>query len=230
MRKFIASLALALFIGSVAQAHFPWLTVDKDGNAAFFFGESIADTTYKLPPGIAKAELWMHMDGKSSKVETKAVETDDFVGKHSAGTVPAGACLTSECIFGVYHGAKLQYYTQHLGGKMPTSFKQCKPFKDLALQAHAVDTDGGVEVYVLWKGKPLADAKVVLYCDSGHEEGEAKTDAEGKVSFNDKQVEDGINGIMVGHTITGETGKVGDQEYKAAMHYLTATFYDPEDK
>ena len=98
------------------------------------------------------------------------------------------------------------------------------------LQTHAVDTGSGVDVYVLWKGKPLADAEVRLFCAEGHEEGNAETDASGKVSFSDEQVEEGTNAILVGHTITDETGKVGSQEYKSAMHYLTATFVDPEGK
>ena len=35
---------------------------------------------------------------------------------------------------------------------------------------------------------------------------------------------------MVGLTLTEYAGSVGDQEYDSAMHYLTATFVDHEDK
>ncbi|MEO1525757.1 MAG: hypothetical protein AAFX06_09985 [Planctomycetota bacterium] len=229
MLRGIGFVIAAIFATSV-HAHFPWLTVDKEGQVSFFFGEDMTDCTYKLPEGIAKAEIMMTTGGETSKVETKTIETDDFLGMKSKGSVPADAHVMTSTTFGVYHGAKLQYYTQYLGGKMPTSFADCKPFKKLDLQAHAVDVEGGVDIYVLWKGKPLADAEVKLFCDRGHEEGNATTDAEGKVSFNDKEVEDGINGITVGYTIPGETGTFGDQEYKSAMHYLTATFYDPESK
>jgi len=229
MKRFLTALSLVL-IASTAQAHFPWMTVDKEGNVQYFFGEDITDRTYKLPPGIAKAEISMRADGKTMPVETKTIKTDDFVGKQSVASVPDGADLTSQATFGVYHGAKLQYYTQHLGGVMPTEFAKCQPFEKMDLQAHAVDIDGGVEVYVLYKGKPLADAEGKLFCEDGHEEGNAKTDASGKVSFNDNEVEDGMNAIMVGHTVDDETGKVGEESYKSAMHYLTATFVDPEDK
>ena len=50
------------------------------------------------------------------------------------------------------------------------------------------------------------------------------------MSFTDAEVEEGINGIMVGLTLTEDSGSVGDQEYDSAMHYLTATFVDPEGK
>ena len=227
--KRILSLIVLVALSTTAQAHFPWLTVGEDGKATYFFGENPADCTYKLPPGIAKATIQLRSDGKPVDVETETIESDDFVGKKSAGTVPTGASLTSQATFGVYHGAKLQYYTQHLGGKLPSKLSDCKAMDNVDFQIHAVDTDSGVDVHVLWKGKPLADAEVRLYCQEGHEEGSAKTDANGKVSFNDKQVEDGTNGIMVGHTITGSQGTLGDQAYTSEMHYLTATFQDPED-
>tara|TARA_R110002111_G_scaffold59060_1_gene99597 strand:- start:485 stop:1171 length:687 start_codon:yes stop_codon:yes gene_type:complete len=228
MKKLFAALAIVLS-ASTAQAHFPWLMVDEEGKASYFFGENVAEKTYKLPPGIAKAEVFMRADGKTLPVETKPIESQDFVGKRSITSVPANADLISQATFGVYHGAKLQYYTQYMGGTMPTKFSDCSPIEKMDLQAHAVHTDGGVDVYVLWKDNPLTGTEVHLFCEEGHEEGSAKTDANGKVSFSDTQVEDGINGIMVGNTVSDETGKIGDQEYKSAMHYLTAIFKDPED-
>ena len=85
------------------------------------------------------------------------------------------------------------------------------------LCAQLLDTDKGVDVFVLWKGKPLADATVRLYCESGHEEGSAKTDQRGSVSFTDRQVEDGLNGIMVGHTVKGESGTIGQESYDTVV-------------
>ena len=229
MKRLSVFLMIAVFAGHV-HAHFPWLTVSRNGQASYFFGDRLAGLTYKMPAGIVKSKIMMREGSKSAGVKMKAVEDDQFVGKRAIETIPASADLMSQATFGVYHGAKLKYYTQYLGGEMPTKFADCQPIKKMDLQAHAVNTDGGVDVYVLWKGKPLEGAEVSLYCDQGHEEGNSKTDADGRVSFNDEEVEDGIIGIAVGHTISDEAGKFGDQEYRSAMHYLTATFYDPEDK
>ena len=209
-------------------AHFPWVTVEKE-KVNYFFGENPADRTYSLPPTIGKAEILMRSSTGQSAVKTEMIETDDFIGKQSVGPVSEKSDVISQVVFGVYNGSKLQYYTQYLGGVMPNSFSACKPIDGMNLQAHAVDTDTGVDIYVLWKGKPLADADVTLFCDEGHQEGDGSTDKNGKVSFTDKEVEDGINGIVVGHKVADDSGQVGDQKYDSAMHYLTATFADPED-
>ena len=81
-----------------------------------------------------------------------------------------------------------------------------------------MDTDGGVDVYVLWKGKPLVNADVTLFCDDGHEEGAATTDKSGKVSSNDKEVEDGLNGILVGHSLVKDSGELKGEEYTSSSH------------
>ena len=220
----------SLFLAAAkAYAHFPWVTVEND-KVNYFFGENPADRTYSLPPTIGKAEILMRSGADQSAVETEMIETDDFIGKQSVGKVSGKSDLISQVVFGVYNGSKLQYYTQYLGGQMPTSFSECKPIEGMDLQAHAVDTDTGVDVFVLWQGKPLADAEVTLFCDEGHQEGDGTTDKDGKVSFTDKEVEDGINGIVVGHKVAEDSGQVGDQAYDSAMHYLTATFADPEDR
>lgn len=231
-RSFTLSLVLlvSMAFGSIASAHFPWLAVE-DGKAVYFFGETPADRTYKLPASITKAEVHaMVSRSKSQKIDLKAVESDDFVGMKSAGSVDSASALVSKVTYGIYNGMRLNYYTQFQGGKLPSDPKMYQPLgKQLDLHARAVDVDGGVDIYVMWQGKPLPAAEVKLFCEDGHQEGVATTDAEGKVSFNDKQVEDGLNGIIVGHQVTGESGKIGDDEYTKSAHYLTMTFADPED-
>lgn len=221
--------SVLLLTSQTANAHFPWLVVEG-GKANYFFGEDPSNRTYRLPPTIAKAEIMMRSGADKSVVETKLIESEKFVGKQSVNSIPDKAELMSRVVFGVYNGAKLQYYTQHLGGVMPKSFSDCKPIKDMSLQAHAVNTEKGVDIYVLWQGKPLKDADVSLYGDEGSQEGAGVTGQDGKVSFTDEEVGKGINGIMVGLTLTEDSGSVGDQEYDSSMHYLTATFVDPEDK
>ncbi|MEM6778026.1 MAG: hypothetical protein AAF670_10250 [Planctomycetota bacterium] len=226
----IVSLIALMLMSSSAWAHFPWLSIDKKGNACFFFGENPADTTYKLPPAIAAAELQSIASDQSQPIDTVEVTSDDFVGLKSAEPVDKSTSMLSTTTFGVYRGAKLQYYTQYLGGKMPTSLDDCEPMAGADLQVHAVDVDGGVEIYVMWKGEPLEGADVQLFCDRGHNEGDDTTDDDGKVLFDDQQVEDGLNGIMVGHTLSGVEGQWEGQSFQSEMHYATATFFDPEDE
>lgn len=224
-----AALSLATITANSARAHFPWMARGEDGKAVYFFGENLAERTYKLPPSIAKAELKM-LNAKSdlTNVEVVKVESDSLVGLQSAAAIPEDAFLVSEVTFGVYRGARLSYTTMFQGGKLPTT--PTSPEKNPAakgLFAHLVATDFGVDVIVTLMGKPLEGVEVHLYCAEGHEEGEGKTDASGRVSFTDEQVEDGLNAIMLGHNVK-RAGKLNDAPYEAESHYLTISFYSPE--
>ena len=234
MKRLLSSLtAVIASIGAMqsSEAHFPWLTVGGEGNAIYYFGETPDDRTYKLPPSIAKAEVKLiAAEGKPENVELTAVENDDFIGMKSTRSIAMDAWLASKVTYGVYHGSRLDYYTQHLGGKLPTSRNGFERLaKHLDLHAQVIDTDSGVDVFVLWKGEPLPGAQVRLFCEEGHEEGSAKTDESGKVSFDDKQVEEGLNGIVVGHTVQGNAGTFDQVEYDSVSQYLTVTFSDPQD-
>ena len=212
------------------HAHFPWLTIE-DGKAVYFFGEDPSDRTYKLPESITKAEVHaVQADGQPQKIGLRAIESDHLLGMTSEGSVRENASLVSKVTYGIYHGMRLEYYSQHQGGKIPTDRTAYAGVeKQLDLHAEVVDTDNGVDVFVMWKGKPLADAEVLLFCEDGHEEGKEVTDQNGRVSFNDKQVEDGVNGIRVGYTQKDEAGKLEGAEYTSVANYLTMTFLDPED-
>ncbi|MEO8270295.1 MAG: hypothetical protein ABI557_11290, partial [Aureliella sp.] len=231
----LVSFASSLLVNS-ASAHFPWLVRTEDGKAAYFFGENPADRTYKLPGSIAKAEviLWSQ-DAEPQKLKLKPVDEEKFVGLLSDQALPAEATCSSQVTFGIYHGSRLDYYTLHQGGQLPSS-RAAYEHADAAftgatlkLTAQLVDTETGVDVFVIWDSKPLADADVQLFCADGHEEGSAKTDATGKVSFNDEQIEAGLNGIMVGHTVKTQAGTLNGQAFDSGSHYLTLTFSDPED-
>jgi len=229
-----SALSLASLTATAAHAHFPWLVRGEDGKATLYFGETLAERTYKMPASIAKAELKIvNARGDLDTVAVTAVENDSLIGLQSVEAVAADAFLVSQVTFGIYHGSRLNYYTMHQGGKLPkesATGKESAPAKNAAakdLFAHLTDTDTGVDVVVTLQGKPLADVEVHLYCAEGHEEGTAKTDSTGKVSFTDKQVEDGLNAIMVGYNVKA-SGKLNEVAYEAESHYLTITFEDPE--
>lgn len=220
---------VALLLVRTSDAHFPWLALDQDGNAVFFFGESPAERSYKLPKSISKATVKMLANGKHEEVKMTTIETDDFVGKKSTESLSKKSSLFSSVTYGVYQGARLDYTAAHVGGALPKSRQTSDKSKLPKLSAELIDTESGVDVYVTWKGKPLAGVEVHLFCEEGHEEGLEKTDEAGKVTFSDSQVEDGLNGIMLGHTVKGESGKVGEKEYDSSANYLTITFIDPQD-
>lgn len=220
---------ISLLAANSALAHFPWLVRTEDGKAAYFFGDNVADRTYHLPETIAKAEVQLVSGGaEPTQLRLIAVDEDSLVGLVSEDEIPADAQLCSQVTFGIYHGARLDYYTQHQAGKLPTSREAYQPNPcPLRLMAELVDTQTGVDAYISWDGKPLADAEVKLCSADGSEQGEATTDAAGKVSFDDKQIQDGLNGIVVGYTLAEQAGTLDNKAYTSEAHYLTSTFNDP---
>ncbi|GAB5405567.1 MAG: hypothetical protein Aurels2KO_37980 [Aureliella sp.] len=228
MKRFVASVVclLTVAMASTAQAHFPWLTVNKDGKAALFFGENIADQTYKLPPTVAKAKIYAMADGKISEMNTETVDSEEFVGIVSDGKVSdKHQMLMSQMTYGIYHGNRLNYYTLHMNGDLPKKAVTIDHAKEKGLYAELVQSGDGVAVTVYWDGKPVEGTEVHLYCDEGHEEGVTETDANGTAKFGKKEVEDGLNGIMFGITRDDEAGSLDGEQYKSAMHYATITFF-----
>ncbi|QDT64981.1 hypothetical protein [Calycomorphotria hydatis] len=221
-----ALLLVAALVPQTAFAHFPWLIVSEDGKAVYFFGEGLTDRTYHLPESVAEAQVQqISTDGKATALKLEPVETDDLVGKISHDAVSKDATLTSTVIYGVHHNSKLTYYTIHQGNAKIAAADASKTGADkLPLNAVVSKSEDGVTVRVMWKDQPLADAKVRLYCEDGHEEGSATTDANGLVSFTNKEVEDGLNGIVVGHTVQDEKGTHNGTAFSSASHYLTLTF------
>ena len=226
---FLISLSLSFWAQSVASAHFPWLIRSSDSKAQLFFGEGLNERTYKLPPALAQAKI-MQLDdkGQSSLVELTTVDKDDFVGLCSVDAVTGDRVLASSITYGVFRGSKLQY-TALAFGKLPTDVGSTTLPDELELQAKLADTDVGISVLVTWEGKPLPQAKVTLYDAQAKEHGEAVTDESGLASFDNEQVQAGLNAIRVGHK-TDKAGKLGDAAYSGEMHYLTATFTDPGSK
>lgn len=219
---FLACMAVA----APAMAHFPWLAVDEDGHALYFFGEHIADRAYHMPEKIKAAKVQLiDREGKKHDVAFKSVESEKYVGNRSAEKVADAGSLHSVAVYGIYAGTKLTYYTQHVLGKDSAAWPT-KPVADVDLQGILKKTDDGVSLQVLWKGKPLASAKVQLFCDEGHEEGSATTNPDGIVKFTSKEVEAGLNGLLVGYVDKESPGELDGKKYTGESHYLTITFVE----
>ena len=210
-------------VPQLAHAHFAWLATDDEGHAVFFFGESIAEKTYHLPEKMAKTAVHHWADGKSQGVAMTSVDSDSFIGRRSDSKVQGAGVLSSIQTYGIYRGSKLTYHSQHVAG--PSEKWGQSPNKALPLQAVLTPRDdGGVVVHVFMNNKPVVDAKVQLFCDDGHEEGAAQTDDHGQVEFDGNQVEDGLNGLLVGHVDKTSSGEIDGAPYKGEANYLTVTF------
>lgn len=228
--KLAVGIVTCLMLQQSCFAHFPWLIVNDKGKIALFFGEGVTDRTYKLPESILDAKVYTGVGEQRTLIELDQVATEEFVGLVSKASAKGDGLYSTDVTFGIYHGNLLNYSASHFHGKLPTARSKSSGEKLVGLAAQAIDSDGGVDVFVTLDGKPLQDLEVHLYCEEGHEEATAKTDEFGKVSFSDKEVEDGLNAIMFGHTLEGQDGKLGEESYTSTMHYCTMTFVDPEEE
>jgi hypothetical protein len=221
-RMLVAALMLA--IAAPAMAHFPWLAVDEEGHALFFFGENIADRTYHMPEKIKSAKVQLiDTEGKKHDVTLKGVESEKYVGNRSPEKIADAGSLSTVNVYGIYGGTKLTYYTQHILGKDAAKWPT-KPTADVDLQGVLKQTDEGLELTVLWKGKPLADAKVQLTGADGEEKGAETTNPGGVVKFAAKDVPSGLNGLLVGYVDKEAPGELDGKKYSGESHYLTITF------
>lgn len=229
--KTILALSIFGFMGcgsaTQARAHFPWLAVDEEGRAILFFGENPADREYHMPESIAAAKVQHRIDDTLKPLtDLAAVETDGFVGRRSKQKVAAKGQLQSSVVYGNYHGMKLTYSAQSFLESNPAP-SAAKPTGNLDLEAVLSEKDGGVAAQIFWRGKPLPEAKVQLFCEEGHEEATATTDPQGRVHFSADEVEEGLNGLLVGRVDKVSSGELNGEAYTGEAHYLTVTFVRP---
>jgi hypothetical protein len=214
---------------SPAAAHFPWLALDDEGRVVYFFGEDISDRRYHMPESLAKAQVFHVRDGEKKPGEKKqsvalaSVESDTFLGNRSQSKFSGAGALVSKGIYGVYHGTKLTYYTQHLLSSQPEAWPT-KPGEELELQGLLKKEKDGVALTILWKGKPLPDAKIALHGSKETEKVSKTTDRSGNARFTTKELASGLNGVLVGHVIKEQPGELGGKAFTSESHYLTITF------
>ena len=219
----LLSLALALTATSQSMAHFPWLATDDQGHAVMWFGESTDDRSYPMPAKVQAIEL--RSDGAEPTIKMSSVDSDKLVGIRSDKPIDATKELAGTVTYGLYHGMKLTYHVEHLPQRHWSDWPT-DPRADAELQTVlAPAPDGGIAVAVLQNGKPLEGVDVKLFCEEGHEEAARKTDAAGLVNFTAKEVESGLNAVMVGTKSAADAGNYDGEDYTSTADYLTATFF-----
>lgn len=208
---------LVLALGSAAQAHFPWLTIDESGHALLFFSESMLERDYHVPECVEKATVERVDQRTPTVVELSSVDEEGFIGRKSDKPVGQDAVLTSTIKYGVYHGTLLEYFVKHV----PMTRNAPKsPAGALPLNATPVVTDDGITLHVVWHDEPLAGAQVTLI-DSKSKRAEAKTDEQGAVRLTPEH--EGPVAFLVNHGDQQARGEFDGQEFTSKTYFLTMT-------
>lgn len=218
----LLSLVVAATVSSpgVCMAHFPWLVVDDAGHALLFFSEGPAERDYHLPESVAAAKVVaISKNGQLQPIELTEIDEEEFIGRKSENMFPATSALATSFQYGVYSGTLLNYYAKYVpAGNPPVANAQKERPK---LDADVRKTDGGIELTVLWQGKPWEGASVTMLVD-GKEAQEAKSNSDGKATFD--KPGDGLVGFVIGHIVKNLTGELDGESYEGEWHYATVTF------
>ncbi len=230
MFRWAVSALFVLFSAGQSQAHFLWLKSDAPGGkpqAVLIFGESAADEAYHLPESLADIEIWCRMpNGERAALKTEKVENDDRIGLIAplpGADIPEVMEATRE--YGVYGDFLLTYYAKHIRAKSNDQLAAAGPSPQLKLDVLPRVTDDGLELTVLWDGKPKVDVEVNVKVDGENEDVEAqklKTDANGKVTVQPEG--DGLVAVLANVHDGAQSGELNGKKYTSAAHYATLTF------
>ncbi len=218
----VATLALA----SVAHAHFLWLKTlsvpDGKPQAFLYFGENAADETYHFPEKLASIKIWRRAaDGKRTELTAEAIDTDDRVGRVATLASDDACVLEAAGEYGIYGTMLLDYCAKHVHAPSNDKLAAAGPSKQLKLDVVPANKDGQLQLTVLWDGKPLANAELMVTVGDD-DIIEAKTDDKGQATLRPKG--SGLVGVLTNHAEEGIQGEVAGKEYTSRTHYCTLTF------
>ena len=231
MKRFLACLTVLAF-ALPAQAHFIWLLPHESGQstARMVFSDELAPDKNVAVTKIAKTKLTAcGLDGAPCK--TKSSQYDHWYEAIADGKTDTKV-LGGTCQYGVLAKGKaepflLMYYAKTLVGKNPGFDLKAtqtpdfvKGWKALPLE---IDFVGGKEntFRVLWQGKPLSKAEVVLLVPGLEEAVTKTTDADGAFDLVPAK-SPGLYGIRARH-IEKKEGELDGKAYKEIKHYSTLT-------
>ncbi len=226
----IAVFSICIAIASQASAHFLWLKSDAPNDkpqAVLIFGESAADEAYHLPESLADIEIFCRTpSGERTELKTEKVDNDDRVGL--VAPLPNAEfpeVLEATRVYGIYGDMLLTYYAKHIRAKSNDQLSATGPSTDLQLDIVPKATADGLELTVLWDGKPKADVDVSVKVDGENEDAESqqhKTDADGKVTLHPNG--SGLVAVLANFYDTTQSGELKGKKYAQAAQYASLTF------
>jgi uncharacterized GH25 family protein len=228
-----AVLVLAVTAGS-AQAHFvflvPSLPDAAPNTAAMIFSDNLKpDPNPMLLKKIAQAELFARSaDGKIFALKhTEGKDVINVAVPEKGFFMVAGVCRYGVVKRGESEPFLLNYYPKTFVGLPILDVERFSEANDkLPLEIIAGKEKNEPTVRVLWQGKPLAGAEVVLLTPDGKDGAEGKTDKNGLFVLGGKFETPGLYGIRARHEEKKE-GELDGKKYTSVRHYATLTIPGP---
>jgi N-acetylneuraminic acid mutarotase len=241
----IAAFAISASLGAIniASGHFIWLAVSggdqsTDANAKaegaleVYFSESAAPDNPKLLDRLVGMQLWqVGVDGKPQTIQ--ATREGDSLAAKLGGVSKANG---DDAVYVASHDLgvrtkggetfRLMYYAKTGPSANSTVWQKAVASEAIAFDIVPKVNGGKIELALQFKGSPAADCEVVILGpdDSDGEDFEGTSNADGKYVFTTTMA--GRYSIRARY-VENVPGKVNDDAYDVARHYVTLTLDVP---
>ncbi len=233
MKRHLGILTL-LLLGAchLAEAHFLWVTIDRDAepaavNVVFEHGLKPGGGQY-IPHFVARGKTWLRDGGGTRELPVEDTRKDGLRWLSADLDATAPFQVASYGLFGVYRygetDVQLHYYAKHIEAAGAAELEKFARSEQLDLDiVPALGDDGSITLTVLWRGSPLAGSRVTV---GGASRFDRKTGPDGTVSFRPD--------ASVMHTVlarfedpTPGTDPVDGKDYVKIRHQSTLTIHLP---
>jgi hypothetical protein len=218
---------------SSASAHFVWVRAVHSApdacEAQVYFSEEIAAGSADLVDRIAGCTLSRRTaDGASEKLSLRKVihEEEGYLQAQIPAQEPCS--LEASCLYGVFSRGDvpflLHYYAKHLQAGSTAELSRLARAGGLLLDIVPAWDPRGLQLQVLWQGKPVAGAELHSFDPHGNEETHT-SDHEGRVLLGEDGP--GLYGVRTSYIEKERSGEHDGKPYHEVRHYGTLTLQLP---
>lgn len=217
--RVIPALAMLLLAPVAAHSHFPFVHLKGENGQSVlhvYFAETAEPDDPALLDRLLDSKAW-HLEAGGSPMPLSLTKGTDSLVAETSNSDSAVYGLTKD--YGVISRGestfRLAYYAKTFSGREAWPVNASK---HLALDIVPQRQGDKLILTVLWHGKPLPNAEVVV--EGGIESLEGKTDAEGKFACALPDPE--LYSIRAKHVVE-KSGDVDGKHFDSTRHYSTLT-------
>ena len=214
----------ALAVQMPASAHFVWITVAKDASgqpqAQVHFSELAEPDSAALLERIASVKVWSRTAAGRPQTLRLAKQITDEIGSWVAPVEGGASAVSGSIKYGVLDRRGqvflLWYHAKHLDAAA-ADFKALARDEALALDVVPETTGKGIQLRVLFEGRPAGASELVVLDPDGNET-TAKADGEGKFALAGAKA--GLYSIRAKWSVD-KAGEEAGKAYPQVVHYCT---------